>query len=65
MADHHTESERFLLHVEREAEAGRSCPAEWSWIVPPVSGALTAVYHRYYDEPQPDTTPGFLAPAAA
>lgn len=65
MADHHTESERFLAHVAREAEAGRPCPAEWSWIVPPVSGGLTAVYHRYYDDPQPDTTPGFLAPPAA
>ena len=62
MADHHTESERFLAHVEREAEAGRACPADWSWIVPPVSGGLTAVYHRYYDEPEPGTTPGFLAP---
>jgi len=62
MADHHTESERFLQHVAREAEAGRPCPAEWSWIVPPVSGALTAVYHHYYDEPQPGTTPGFLPP---
>ena len=62
MADHHTESERFLQHVAREAEAGRPCPAEWSWIVPPVSGALTAVYHHYYDDPQPGTTPGFLPP---
>lgn len=62
MADHHTESERFLLHVEREAEAGRPCPADWSWIVPPLSGGLTAVYHRYYDEPEPGTTPGFLPP---
>jgi nitric-oxide synthase len=62
MADHHTESERFLAHVDREAEAGRACPADWSWIVPPVSGGLTAVYHRYYDEPEPGTTPGFLAP---
>ena len=48
--------------MAREAEAGRPCPAEWSWIVPPVSGALTAVYHHYYDEPQPGTTPGFLPP---
>ena len=27
MADHHTESERFLQHVAREADAGRPCPA--------------------------------------
>jgi nitric-oxide synthase, bacterial len=60
MADHHTESERFLLHVAREENAGRRCPAEWSWIVPPVSGGLTQVFHRYYDEPDPDARPAFL-----
>lgn len=60
MADHHSESERFLTHVEREERAGRRCPADWSWIVPPVSGGLTPVYHRYYDEPDPATRPAFL-----
>jgi nitric-oxide synthase len=65
LTDHHTESERFLTHVAREEAAGRRCPADWSWIVPPMSGALTPVYHRYYDEPEPDTTPIFLPPAVA
>ncbi len=60
MADHHSESERFLTHVGREADAGRRCPADWSWIVPPVSGGLTPVYHRYYDEPDPEARPAFL-----
>ncbi|MET0188672.1 MAG: nitric oxide synthase oxygenase [Pseudonocardia sediminis] len=62
MADHHTESERFLTHVARENEAGRKCPADWSWIVPPVSGGLTPVFHRYYDEPDDDLRPAFLPP---
>ena len=65
MTDHHTESRRFLTHVEREEQAGRSCPADWSWIVPPVSGGLTPVYHRYYDEPDPGTRPAFLPPLAS
>jgi nitric-oxide synthase len=65
LTDHHTESERFLTHIAREEAAGRRCPADWSWIVPPMSGALTPVYHRYYDEPEPDTTPIFLPPAVA
>ena len=65
MADHHTESERFLTHVAREEAAGRRCPADWSWIVPPVSGGLTPVFHRYYDEPEPATQPIFLPPPAA
>jgi nitric-oxide synthase len=64
MTDHHTESQRFLTHVEREERAGRSCPADWSWIVPPVSGGLTPVYHRYYDDPDPGTRPAFLPPLA-
>jgi nitric-oxide synthase len=50
ITDHHTESRRFLTHLEREESAGRVCPADWSWIVPPLSGAATPVFHRYYDE---------------
>ena len=49
IADHHTESKRFLTHLAKEERAGRRCPAEWSWIVPPLSGGLTPVFHRYYD----------------
>jgi nitric-oxide synthase len=49
IADHHTESRRFLTHLAREQRAGRITPADWSWIVPPISGAATPVFHRYYD----------------
>jgi nitric-oxide synthase len=49
ISDHHTETARFLKHLAKEEKAGRACPADWSWIVPPMSGALTPVYHRYYD----------------
>ncbi|TDD62682.1 nitric oxide synthase oxygenase [Kribbella antibiotica] len=58
ITDHHTESRRFLIHLEREERAGRSCPADWSWIVPPVSGSQTPVFHRYYDTE--DQLPNFL-----
>lgn len=60
MSDHHTESRRFLEHVSREQEAGRRCPADWSWIVPPMSGGLTPVFHRYYDDPDPRLRPAFM-----
>jgi len=50
ITDHHTESERFLAHLAREEAAGRSCPADWTWIVPPMSGGITGVFHRYYDK---------------
>ncbi|WP_350277732.1 nitric oxide synthase oxygenase [Kribbella sp. HUAS MG21] len=58
VTDHHTESRRFLTHLQREERAGRSCPADWSWIVPPMSGSQTPVFHRYYDTTT--QTPAFL-----
>lgn len=63
MADHHTESERFLRHIAQEKRLGRPTPADWSWIVPPVSGGLTPVYHRYYDPVDPSLRPAFVARA--
>jgi hypothetical protein len=48
--DHHTKSDRFLAHLGKEAQHGRRCPAEWSWIVPPTAGSTTPVFHRYYDD---------------
>ena len=50
MTDHHTESQRFIAHLRNEEKAGRRVPADWTWIVPPMSGGLTPVFHRYYDE---------------
>jgi nitric-oxide synthase len=58
ITDHHTEARRFLTHVEREEKAGRICPADWSWIVPPISGSATPVFHRTYQEA--DLRPNFL-----
>jgi nitric-oxide synthase len=63
ISDHHTESLRFLAHVEREHRAGRGVPADWSWIVPPMSGSLTGVFHRYYHVA--DQRPNFYTDPAA
>jgi nitric-oxide synthase len=49
ITDHHTESRRFLVHLDREERAGRHCPTDWTWIVPPMSGSQTPVFHRHYD----------------
>ena len=50
ISDHHTESARFLTHLRNEEQAGRRVPADWTWIVPPMSGGITPVFHRYYEE---------------
>lgn len=57
ITDHHTESARFLKHIELEGRRGRRCPADWSWIVPPAASSATPVFHRYYDAF--DQTPNF------
>ncbi|MEU6467639.1 nitric oxide synthase oxygenase [Streptomyces sp. NPDC046976] len=50
ISDHHTESRLFLSHLAREERNGRTVSADWSWIVPPISGGITPVFHRYYDQ---------------
>jgi nitric-oxide synthase, bacterial len=65
IADHHTESVRFLQHLAKEERQGRMCPADWTWIVPPATSSATPVFHRYYQDV--DQSPNFYrhpAPAA-
>ncbi|MGI5181500.1 nitric oxide synthase oxygenase [Dactylosporangium sp. CA-152071] len=63
ISDHHSESERFLAHIASEERAGREVPADWSWIVPPMSGSTTGVFHRYYHEA--DQRPAFYLDSEA
>jgi nitric-oxide synthase, brain len=43
--DHHTASEQFMKHHDNETQLRGGCPSDWVWIVPPLSGHLTPVYH--------------------
>ncbi|GGJ71736.1 nitric oxide synthase oxygenase [Deinococcus aquiradiocola] len=61
--DHHTVTRRFVRFEEREARAGRAVYGRWSWLVPPVSGALTPVWHRSYRDVE--ITPNFFPQATA
>ncbi|XP_055389381.1 nitric oxide synthase isoform X2 [Condylostylus longicornis] len=55
IVDHHTASESFMKHFENESKLRNGCPADWIWIVPPMSSSITPVYHQemslYYLKP--------------
>ncbi len=46
--DHHTASDLFETFAEVEDRQGRAVQADWDWIVPPMSGSATGVFHREY-----------------
>uniref|UniRef100_A0A672RMD6 Nitric oxide synthase n=1 Tax=Sinocyclocheilus grahami TaxID=75366 RepID=A0A672RMD6_SINGR len=46
ITDHHSASESFMQHLETEVRQRGGCPADWVWLVPPMSGSLTPVYHQ-------------------
>lgn len=59
MVDHHSASEQFMTHIEREAKIGRDTTGDWSWLVPPLSGSTTRTFHRYYSTQIAPGTPRF------
>ncbi|XP_071508617.1 nitric oxide synthase, salivary gland-like [Diadema antillarum] len=46
ITDHHSASESFMKHMENEQRLRGGCPADWVWIVPPISGSITPVFHQ-------------------
>ncbi len=50
IVDHHTASQQLVVHEACEKKAGRLMPADWSWIVPPLSGSATPVFHCPYQD---------------
>ncbi len=48
LADHHAASEQFMKFIRNEEAEGRSVKADWSWIVPPLSGSTLKVFHQEY-----------------
>src|SRR5260370_6749197 len=63
ITDHHTESVRFLQHVEREERQGPACPADWARIVPPAASSATPGFYPYF--PDFDHTPNLYPPPPA
>jgi len=35
-----------MKHYDNELKARKGCPADWVWIVPPISGSITPVFHQ-------------------
>ncbi|XP_067655457.1 nitric oxide synthase, inducible-like isoform X1 [Haliotis asinina] len=46
IVDHHTASESFIQHMQNEQRLRGGCPADWVWVVPPMSGSQTEVFHQ-------------------
>ena len=49
LADHHAASEQFMKFIRNEEADGRAVNADWSWIVPPLSGSALKVFHHEYN----------------
>lgn len=49
IADHHALSAAFDRFCAAEAREGRAVRGDWSWLVPPTSGALTPQFYRAFD----------------
>jgi nitric-oxide synthase len=46
IVDHHTASAEFGRFCTQEESAGRPVSARWDWIVPPLAGSATPVFHQ-------------------
>jgi len=49
IGDHHRLAASFDGFCAAEAAAGRQVTGDWAWLTPPISGALTPVFHRTFD----------------
>jgi nitric-oxide synthase, bacterial len=46
LVDHHTASRQFMRFIEQENHENRDVNADWSWIVPPMSGSTMEVFYE-------------------
>jgi nitric-oxide synthase len=63
MVDHHTAAEQFARYLSREERDGRCVPADWAWLVPPMSGSTTEIFHREFPPADDSVRPNFVRPA--
>ncbi|XP_067326560.1 nitric oxide synthase 3 [Anolis sagrei] len=46
IVDHHAAGESFMKHLENEQRMRGGCPSDWVWLVPPISGSLSPIFHQ-------------------
>ena len=44
--DHHSAAESFMKYMQNEYRSRGGCPSDWIWLVPPISGSITPVFHQ-------------------
>uniref|UniRef100_A0A8D2LUB9 Nitric oxide synthase n=1 Tax=Varanus komodoensis TaxID=61221 RepID=A0A8D2LUB9_VARKO len=44
--DHHSATESFMKYMQNEYRLRGGCPGDWVWLVPPISGSITPVFHQ-------------------
>jgi len=46
MVDHYTAAQQFQTFREKEEKQQREVKGDWTWLIPPVSPALTPIFHQ-------------------
>ena len=59
VTDHQTETRRLDRWIKAEESAGRPVSADWAWVVPPISGSTTPLFHETF-RPGPDPRPAYV-----
>lgn len=49
VVDHHNASQQFMRFMQREGQCARPVKGDWSWLVPPISGSTSPVFHTPYN----------------
>ncbi|GAK10622.1 nitric oxide synthase oxygenase [Geomicrobium sp. JCM 19039] len=50
IVDHHTAAKQFEYFQQLEKDAGREVTGDWTWLIPPMSPATTAIFHQEIDD---------------
>ncbi|XP_011410183.2 PREDICTED: nitric oxide synthase, endothelial-like [Amphimedon queenslandica] len=46
IVDHHTATDGFSGFFKSESASRGGCPADWVWLVPPISGSVSKLFHQ-------------------